>query len=134
MKSAIWTRMALALLAASVIGAGLRADNAGKRALRDKVTFGLLQAPGPDEARNRALAWLKAAGKDDAATIASFEALWKGDRPLLDRVAGTLELGDADAQKLLDEARDAKTPAPTTVPAVIKDAKRPAFYRANLAL
>jgi hypothetical protein len=134
MRIFLWTRIAFALLAAFVVGSGLRADDAGKRALREKATFGLLQAPSSDEGRNRALAWLKAAGKEDAVTIAAFDALWKADRPLLDRVAKTLELGDADAKKLLDDARDPKTPAPTTVPAIIKDAKRPAFYRANLAL
>src|SRR5262249_34000892 len=99
-----------------------------------KATFGLLQAPSNEESRTQALDWLKAAGKGDTATTASFEAIWKGDRPLLDRVAATLELGDADAKKLMDEARDPKTPAPVAVPAILKDAKRPAFYRANLAL
>jgi hypothetical protein len=49
-------------------------------------------------------------------------------------VAQTLTLGDAEAAKLLAEARDSSKPAPTTVPDVLKDAKRSAFYRANLAL
>jgi hypothetical protein len=53
---------------------------------------------------------------------------------VLDKVSDTLALGDAEAAKLLAEARDASTPAPTTVPALIKDSKRPAFFRANLAL
>jgi hypothetical protein len=126
--------MALALLTASIAGNGIRADEAGKRAIREKATFGLLQAPSSEEGRNRALAWLKAAGKEDTASIAAFDALWKEDRSLLDRVAKTFELGDADAKKLLNDARDPKTPAPTTVPAIIKDTKRPPFYRANLAL
>ena len=36
--------------------------------------------------------------------------------------------------KLLDRAADADTPAPTEVPAILKDAKRPTFFRANLGL
>src|SRR5262249_46829077 len=42
--------------------------------------------------------------------------------------------GDATAARLLAEARDANAPAPTEVPAVLKDTKKPAFLRANLAL
>src|SRR5439155_382155 len=40
----------------------------------------------------------------------------------------------AEAAKLLSEARDFSKPAPTAVPDVLKDSKKPAFYRANLAL
>ena len=53
---------------------------------------------------------------------------------MLDKVADTLALGDADAARLLAEARDPDAAAPTDVPAVLKDAKKPAFFRANLAL
>jgi hypothetical protein len=53
---------------------------------------------------------------------------------VLDRVAATLALGDATAARLLADAADVLTPAPTSVPAVFTDTKTPAFYRANLAL
>src|SRR5262249_38725788 len=46
----------------------------------------------------------------------------------------TLALGDVTAARLLAEARDPLAPAPTKVPDAVKDEKRPAFYRANLAL
>jgi hypothetical protein len=98
------------------------------------ISFGELQAPSPGEARSQALAWLQGAGKADVATLKKFEEIWSIDRPVLDRVAQTLALGDAEAAKLLAEARDPSKPAPTTVPAVLKDAKKPLFFRANLAL
>src|SRR5262249_31107825 len=78
-------------------------------------------------------AWLKSA-KADPGTLARCKAVWEADRPLLDKLAATLALGDAQAAKLLAEARDADAPAPTEVPAVLKDKKRPAFFRGNLAL
>ncbi|MCC6421675.1 MAG: hypothetical protein IT429_25940, partial [Gemmataceae bacterium] len=53
---------------------------------------------------------------------------------MLDRLAETFALGDARAAQLLAAARSALTPAPTEVPALLKDAKAPAFFRANLAL
>jgi hypothetical protein len=90
--------------------------------------------PSPEEARSQALAWLQGIGKSDATTLKTFEEIWSTDRPALDRVAQTLTLGDAEAAKLLAEARDPSRSAPTTVPAVLTDAKTPVFYRANLAL
>jgi len=134
MRFALSTRMALGLLTASILGGGLGADEGRKSTVRGKAAFGLLQAPTAEEARNRTLAWLKAVDKQDTGILAPFDAVWREDGTLLDRVTKTLELGDSDAKKLIDAARDPSTPAPTTVPAVIKDASRPAFYRANLAL
>src|SRR5262249_28613850 len=52
----------------------------------------------------------------------------------LDQVADTLALGDAEAAKLLAEARDPTALAPTKVPAIFKDGKHPQFLRSNLAL
>jgi hypothetical protein len=78
---------------------------------------------------------LKSTGKGDAATLQKFEAIWRdAERPVLDRVADTLALGNADAAKLLQEARDPNAPAPLGIPALLKDAKQPEFLRANLAL
>jgi hypothetical protein len=104
---------------------------------REPVSLGTLGATTAEMARSQSMDWLKGVGKADADTLKKFDALWAQpdtERPVLDKVAGTLELGDADAAKLLSEARDLATPAPTVVPAVLKDAKRPAFYRGNLAL
>jgi len=108
---------------------------AEKTPAKEVVSFGTLQAPSLDAARGQALAWLKGVGKADATTLKNFEALWKDpDRPLLDKVTDTLALGDNQAAKLLKQARDPEAPAPTKVPDLLRDAKRPAFYRANLAL
>jgi hypothetical protein len=99
---------------------------------RELASFGTLRAPAPDAARADALAWLKAAGKGDLGK--QFDAVWASDRALLDKVADTLAMGDADAAKLLAEARSPDGPAPTDLPALLRDAKKPAFFRANLAL
>jgi hypothetical protein len=101
---------------------------------KELASFGTLRAPAPDSARNQALTWLRGVGKADETSLKSFHAIWDSDRALIDKVADTLVLGDVDAKKLLEEARDLAAPAPTAVPAVLKDAKRPAYYRANLAL
>jgi tetratricopeptide (TPR) repeat protein len=125
-------RLVLALLSALWVS-GLCADEANHPA-RDKVTFGLLQATSPEEAQQQALAWLKSTGKQDPATLFALASLWKENRPLLDRLGKTFELGDPEAAKLLHQARDPSAPPPTSLPAILKDAQRPAFFRANLAL
>ncbi len=62
------------------------------------------------------------------------KTIWDADRPLIDKVSQTLSLGDPAAAKLLEEAREPGTPAPTSVPALFKDDKKSDFFRANLAL
>src|SRR5262245_7847754 len=64
-----------------------------KKPLKDLPSFSQLQAPAPEAARGQALAWLKNVGKTDAATQKAFDELWTSDRPLLDKVSGTLALG-----------------------------------------
>jgi hypothetical protein len=125
---------AVALSAVALCGGPLFAADADKKATREVASFGTLQAPKVEEARQQAQAWLKSVGKTDAASQQAFAAIWATDRPLLDKVARTLELGDANAAKLLAEARDPAAPAPTSVPALLKDTKLPTFFRANLAL
>ena len=121
-------------LAAFLVGSAVWADSppsAGK----ETVPTGTLRAPSPETTRSQAFDWLKGVRPMADATQKEFDALWSdSDRPLLDRVAGTLALGDAQAAKLLAEARDPATTAPTTVPGILKDEKQSAFYRANLAL
>jgi hypothetical protein len=65
---------------------------------------------------------------------ASFGALRAPDAAEVRKVTATLVLGDADAAKLLADAKDPGASAPTAVPALLKDAKKPAFYRQALAL
>lgn len=101
----------------------------------DVFTFGVLKPTAPASAQAQAQAWLKSAGKADTATEQRFQAIWgQSDRLVLDRIADTLELGDATAAQLLADARDPAKPAPQSAPAILKDQSKPAFYRANLAL
>jgi len=122
------------VLTGFLIGAPAWADGpptAGK----EIISTGSLKAPSAEATRSQALDWLKGVRPMADATQKDFDAIWSdADRPLLDRVAGTLALGDPQAAKLLAEARDSSTAAPTTVPAMLKDEKQSAFYRANLAL
>ena len=139
MKPRNWS-LALTLALSATLSAAQAADRkapaAAPKAEKEFISFGTLKAPALDVARAQSLEWLKGAGKTDAETMKAFDGLWnaKEDLPLLSRVAGTIRLGDAEAAKLLDRAADADTPAPTEVPAILKDAKRPTFFRANLGL
>lgn len=124
--------------AVALVGMVLNADPASaadttKKEIRE-ASFGSLRGPDAAEVRRQAEEWLRAAGKGDAATLGQFNALWQADRPLIDRVAATLALGDAEAARLLAEARNPEAPAPVQVPALIKDKAKPAFLRNNLAL
>jgi len=112
---------------------GARAAD-GDKPTKDIASFGTFTSPSADAARTQAAEWLKSTGKTDAASTAAFEAIWKGNRPLLDKVTRTLELGDANVAKLMAEVRDAESPSPTEVPALLKDVKVSAYVRANLAV
>jgi len=101
---------------------------------REGASFGALRPVDQAEVKKEAEAWLKSVGKTDAASQARFKKVWEADKPLLDKVAETLCLGDPEAAKVLARARDVAAPAPTEVPALLKDAKKPAFFRANLGL
>jgi len=122
-----------AALAGVILVSGPAAADTSKKPGKDESSFSSLKPADAAEVRKQAEAWLKSA-KDDAATREKAKAVWESDRPLLDKVSATLALGDAQAAKLLTDARDSDLPAPTQVPALLKDAKKPLFYRANLAL
>src|SRR5262249_39606371 len=128
-----WRNVSLAL-AAAVLWAGTAAADAEKKATKAEASFGALKAPEGAEAKKLAEAWLKAVGKTDAASQAKFTKIWQSEGTTLDKVTATLVFGDAEAAKLLRNANDEEAAAPTELPALLKDAKKPAFYRANLAL
>jgi tetratricopeptide (TPR) repeat protein len=128
-----WRWLAVAALGALLCGGG-PAGAAEKKKTRLEPSFGVLRTPKVEEARAQALQWLRSTGKADAAAVGAFDKIWGSERPVADKVAATLALGDPEVKDLLEAARDPETPAPTAVPALIRDAKRPAFYRANLAL
>jgi len=127
------TLAALALSVAVLSGRSTGAAEPAKKAGRDVVSLGILQTPTPEAVRDQARAWLKTA-QGDKYSDAAFDALWNTDRTVLDRVADVLALGNADAAALLREARDPRSAAPEAVPALLRDAKQSAFFRANLSL
>jgi len=130
------TGWGLTVLSAVLLGSfnpGMAAER-GSPLKKDTYTFGTLTSPSEVAVRVQAANWLKEAGKYDASRQA-FDAVWADkDATLLDRVAATLSLGDPAAARLLAEARDSRSPAPTALPAVLQDAAKSNFYRANLAL
>jgi len=122
------TNGALAIL----IGGVTAADTAGKK--KDDSSFGLIRPIETTEAKKEAEAWLKSVGKTDAGAQAKFKAIWEADKTLLEKVTETICLGDADAAKLMASARETGAPAPTEVPHLLVDSKKPAFFRSNLTL
>jgi hypothetical protein len=122
---------ATTLAALLILGGGQALVGAEKK--KDLASFGTLEPASLEAVRAEAEAWAKKTGLTQAKQT-KFAAIWKtADLSLTERVTDTLLLDDA-AAKLLAEARNPLSPAPTAVPAIIKDAKQPAFYRANLGL
>jgi hypothetical protein len=121
--------MAVPLVA---VGVAAAADEAGGRG---PGAFRALKAMSPDAARERCLEWLNAVGKADEATQKQFEAIWaRADEPVLDRVTASLALGEPEAARLLAGSVEPTAAAPTEIPALLRDEKRPLFFRANLGL
>jgi hypothetical protein len=122
------TPLALAVL---LMAGGQALAQEGKR----PIGFGVLDAASAETVKTQAEAWLKATGKMDGGMTDQFETIWRqADRPVLDRLADTFGLGNADAAKLMAEARDGSASAPTAIPAVLKDDKQSEFFRANFGL
>ena len=132
----VWTRRipVLALSAIVLCGGSLFAADPAKKSPREVATFGTLRTPEADAVKAMAADWLRTAGKTDAATMKSFDAIWGTERPVLDKVADTFALGNADAAALLTEARDPDAAAPIETPEIIKNKKNSEFFRANPAL
>jgi hypothetical protein len=97
-----------------------------------EFTFGNLRSTAPEVAKNQAAIWLKSVGKMDQA---KFDQIWSAqDVSILDRVSATLQLGSADAAKLIAQASQADANPPKELPALLKDEKQNSFFRSNLAL
>jgi len=126
--------LSVAALAVLLWESGAVQANPEKRSPRETSSFTLLEAPKPEAARAQAQAWLRKAGKPELADSKEFATIWDSDRLLLDKVADTLALGDAQAARLLTEARDPEAPAPTAVPALLRDLKVDRYLRSNLGL
>lgn len=125
----------IAALALSVPLAGVLAAGPETKPAKETISFGALKALDADSARTQAAEWLKSVGKTDPASKKAFDEIWsRSDRSILDRLAEVFALGDPQAAKILQGARDTTNPAPQETPALLKDAKLPAFYRSNLGL
>jgi len=123
-----------AVMALLLVGSSQALAESGKKQpKKEESAFGALKTADAAEARSQAETWLKSVKSDDA-TLKKFKEIWDGDRPVIDKIAATLELGDKEAARLLSEARTSDESAPAEVPAALKDKKKPAFYRDNLAL
>ena len=127
MKLRKW--VAAVAITASSAAFGLAADPAGKAPEPSQLTFGTLRAMPAEVAKAKSADWLKAGGKLDQG---KFDGIWaQADKPVMTRVLESIALGNPDAQKALDTARDVIAPAPTEVPAAIAAEKDP-FVKTNL--
>jgi hypothetical protein len=134
MKWLQWRYVALALSALLAWSAQASADEAKPKA-KEAASFGILESMSSDAAKAKALEWLKEVGKSDADTLKKVEAIFAdAEKPVLDKVTEVLVLGDADAAKILADARDPNAPAPTEIPSVLRDPKKSTFLKANLAI
>src|SRR5262249_3654009 len=89
-------------------------------------------APSEAAVRVQAAQWLRqTAGSFNRP---AFDAIWSKQEPVLDRLAATVALGDRDAARLLRGGPDRYAAGPTALLELLGDARRPAFFRANLAL
>lgn len=110
------------------------AQAADTKAAREEAAFGTLMPTSEVAVRIQAANWLKEQGKYDAHR-AQFDEIWnKKDAAVLDRLVATFELADPAVKQIMAEARDPLAPAPTEVPAGLKDSKKPMFYRANVGM
>jgi hypothetical protein len=122
---------AAAVSAGLALGAAMPATAAEKKPTTE-FTFGVLRTASPEAARSQAQEWLKSTGKMDQK---AFEAVWAvEDHTILEKVAETFKLGSPEAANILKASARADREAPKEVPALLKDAKQNAFFRANLAL
>jgi hypothetical protein len=123
------TKLWLAGLAVAV--SLLRAGSAAADDKKDQA-FGALEPTAAGVVKDKAMAWVQT---NASAKRSDAEAIWaRSDRAALDNLADTFALGNAEAANLLQQVRDDKAPAPTEVPAVLKNTKTDAFLRANLGL
>src|SRR5262245_29017015 len=122
-------------LAAFAVVALTFSTSAVEKSDKETNVFGALGPVSETVARVQAYNWLKEQGKADGEIRKAFDELWANkDATILDRLASTFTLGSSDAKKLLDAANDFNAPAPTELPALLKDSTSSAFFRANLAL
>lgn len=121
-------------LAAAALAAGLPAPPApaAEPSAAPSFRFSQLTPATVEEAKAKAEAWLKKAGKFDPD---AFRMVWAKDAaPVLDRVAESLALGSPEAKAALEDLRKPETPPPSESPAILKDDKQDPFFRTNLAV
>jgi len=129
----LWNGRATALALTAALLCAVPAFAADKKSAKDTASFGTLRSTSPEDARAQAEKWLKDAGKfDDKA----FKAIWGSEeKPLIDKVADSIALGDADADAVLKMARNPEAPAPEKIPALLdKTSKAPVYVKANVTL
>ncbi len=121
-----------ALVAAALLAGGVGNSLAQKKTAN---SLQILTSVEVDKAQAQAEAWLKSVGKTDAATMQKFQAIWKqSGRTVIDRLAETFALGNADAAKLLADAANPAAPAPTAVPELLSNKDASPFFKSNMAL
>ena len=97
-------------------------------------SFGVLKSPTAAEVKAQADAWAKTRPPLSAEQQKAMDALWAGADSYSDKLAQTFALLDPEAAKILNQAKESVFEAPQEIPALLKDASKPMFFRANLAV
>lgn len=102
--------------------------------LKEIPSFGVLKSPSVAEVRAQAEGWLKTRPALSPEQQKGLEQIWASTDSSSDKLAETFALADADAAKVLSQARESVLEPPSEIPALLKDATKPLFLRANLAV
>ena len=97
-------------------------------------SFGVLKSPTAAEVKAQADAWAKTKPPLSAEQQKAMDTLWAGADSYSDKLAQTFALLDPEAAAILNQAKESVFEAPQEIPALLKDASKPIFFRANLAV
>lgn len=97
-------------------------------------SFGVLKSPSAAEVKAQVDAWVKTKPPLSQDQQKAIDALWAGTDSYSDKLSQTFALLDQDVAVILSQARDSAFEAPQEIPALLKDASKPIFMRANLAV
>jgi len=99
------------------------------------IAIGVIQGQTLEQAKNATFAWLRTRSPAEA-VLQRAEALWDPavDRPVVDRVAETVALVDAEAARFIAAAQGQQPGVDLAAAPVLRDQSRPAFVRANVGL
>jgi len=125
-----------ALALATAIGViGLNSNHAANpNPPKETPSFGVLKTPALKDVQSLADTWIKSLGQISPEKQKAYQAIWTTPEGTAEKLAATFSLLVPEAAVLLEEARNSKQDPPAEIPAFFKDASKPLFLKANLAV